>query len=51
MMTQLELLSGGEILCGGFYPRVSCCLQSDSAALGRLENKVGACRGGSLRCW
>lgn len=41
MMSQLELLSGGEILCGGFYPRVSCCLQSDSPGLGRLENKVG----------
>lgn len=39
-MSQLELLSGGEILCGGFYPRVSCCLQSDSPGLGRLENKV-----------
>ncbi|CAH7297134.1 Hhip [Phodopus roborovskii] len=40
MMSQLELLSGGEILCGGFYPRVSCCLQSDSPGLGRLENKI-----------
>lgn len=42
MMSQLELLSGGEILCGGFYPRVSCCLQSDSPGLGSLENKVGS---------
>lgn len=52
MMSQLELLSG-EVLCGGFYPRVSCCLQSDSPGLGRLENKVGTPqpgRYGLLRC-
>lgn len=42
MMSQLELLSGGEILCGGFYPRLSCCLRSDSPGLGRLDNKVSA---------
>lgn len=41
MMSQLELLSGGEVLCGGFYPRLSCCPRSDSPGLGRLENKVG----------
>lgn len=41
MMSQLELLNGGEMLCGGFYPRLSCCLRSDSPGLGRLENKVG----------
>ena len=40
MMSQLELLSGGEMLCGGFYPRLSCCLRSDSPGLGRLDNKV-----------
>lgn len=45
MMSQLEL-SGGEVLCGGFYPRVSCCLQSDSPGLGLLENKVGAAQPG-----
>lgn len=41
MMSQLELLSGGEMLCGAFYPRLSCCLRSDSPGLGRLDNKVG----------
>ncbi|KAB0405520.1 hypothetical protein E2I00_002673 [Balaenoptera physalus] len=41
MMSQLELLSGGEMLCGGFYPRLSCCLRSDSPGLGRLDSKVG----------
>lgn len=41
MMSQLELLSGGEMLCGGFYPRLSCCLRSDSPGLGRLDHKVG----------
>ncbi|GAB5570475.1 hedgehog-interacting protein [Prionailurus iriomotensis] len=40
MMSQLELLSGGEMLCGGFYPRLSCCLRSDSPGLGRLDNKI-----------
>lgn len=40
MMSQLELLSGGEMLCGGFYPRLSCCLRSDSPGLGRLDHKV-----------
>lgn len=41
-MSQLELLSGGEVLCGGFYPRLSCCLRSDSPGLGRLDTKVSA---------
>ena len=41
MMSQPELLSGGEMLCGGFYPRLSCCLRSDSPGLGRLDSKVG----------
>lgn len=40
VMSQLELLSGGEMLCAGFYPRLSCCLRSDSPGLGRLDNKV-----------
>ncbi|EPY79062.1 hedgehog-interacting protein [Camelus ferus] len=40
MMSQLELLSGGEMPCGGFYPRLSCCLRSDSPGLGRLDNKI-----------
>ncbi|XP_007464056.1 PREDICTED: hedgehog-interacting protein-like isoform X1 [Lipotes vexillifer] len=40
MMSQLELLSGGEMLCGGFYPRLSCCLRSDSPGLGRLDSKM-----------
>ncbi|ELK17525.1 Hedgehog-interacting protein [Pteropus alecto] len=39
MMSQLELLSGEEMLCGGFYPRLSCCLRSDSPGLGRLDSK------------
>lgn len=42
MMSQLELLSGGEMPCAGFYPRLSCCLRSDSPGLGRLDHKVGA---------
>lgn len=41
MMSQQELLSGGEMPCGGFYPRLSCCLRSDSPGLGRLDHKVG----------
>ncbi|XP_011357763.1 hedgehog-interacting protein [Pteropus vampyrus] len=40
MMSQLELLSGEEMLCGGFYPRLSCCLRSDSPGLGRLDSKI-----------
>ncbi|XP_036096403.1 hedgehog-interacting protein [Molossus molossus] len=40
MMSQLELLSGGEMLCSGFYPRLSCCLRSDSPGLGRLDHKI-----------
>uniref|UniRef100_A0A8C2P6N1 Folate receptor-like domain-containing protein n=1 Tax=Capra hircus TaxID=9925 RepID=A0A8C2P6N1_CAPHI len=40
MMSQPELLSGGEMLCGGFYPRLSCCLRSDSPGLGRLDSKI-----------
>ncbi|KAK1343172.1 hypothetical protein QTO34_015948 [Cnephaeus nilssonii] len=26
--------------CGGFYPRLSCCLRSDSPGLGRLDHKI-----------
>jgi hypothetical protein len=51
MMSQLELLGGGELLCGGFYPRLSCCLQSDSLGLGRLENKVGTSRTCGCELW
>lgn len=56
MMSQLELLSGGEMLCGGFYPRLSCCLRSDSPGLGRLDSKVGthpphSCENGILAGW
>ncbi|XP_055261192.1 hedgehog-interacting protein isoform X2 [Moschus berezovskii] len=40
MMSQPELLSGGEMLCSGFYPRLSCCLRSDSPGLGRLDSKI-----------
>nr|XP_023412871.1 hedgehog-interacting protein [Loxodonta africana] len=40
MMPQLDLLSGGEMLCGAFYPRLSCCLRSDSPGLGRVDNKI-----------
>lgn len=49
MMSQQELLSGGELLCGGFYPRLSCCLRSDSPGLGRLDHKVGTA--GRLATW
>lgn len=56
VMSQLELLSGEEMLCGGFYPRLSCCLRSDSPGLGRLDSKVGArpphaCGIGGLAGW
>lgn len=56
MMSQLELLSGGDLPCGGFYPRLSCCLRSDSPGLGRLDHKVGThpphrCETGVLAGW
>ncbi|XP_042557751.1 hedgehog-interacting protein [Dipodomys merriami] len=42
LLAQLEPLAGGggDVLCGGFYPRLSCCLLADSRGLGRLENKI-----------
>lgn len=56
MMSQLEPLSGGDVPCGGFYPRLSCCLRSDSPGLGRLDPKVGThppqrCGSGILAGW
>ncbi|XP_004606255.1 hedgehog-interacting protein [Sorex araneus] len=39
LLSQLEVLSGGEVLCGGFYPRLSCCPRSDSPGLGRQDQQ------------
>lgn len=37
LLSQLEVLSGGEAMCGAFYPRLSCCPRSDSPGLGRHD--------------
>lgn len=43
----LEPLNGAELVCRGYYPRLSCCPRAESQSLLQIENKVGATHLGS----
>uniref|UniRef100_F7DUE2 Hedgehog interacting protein n=1 Tax=Ornithorhynchus anatinus TaxID=9258 RepID=F7DUE2_ORNAN len=40
VMSQLEAPSGGESVCGGLYPRLSCCSRTDSQGWLHVETKI-----------
>ncbi|XP_007070199.1 hedgehog-interacting protein isoform X1 [Chelonia mydas] len=39
-MMFLEPASGGEMMCRGLYPRLSCCSRTDSQGLLHIETKI-----------